>query len=110
MKKISRRNFLSICGAMAAVGAMTACGGSSSGSSTAASSTGSAAASAAERVMAARGAADAVDPVLAQELFPLKRAPRRGGLQHFTRIIAAADASAVQPKRREKLLCAPYRA
>ena len=32
MKKISRRNFLSICGAMAAVGAMTACGGSSSGS------------------------------------------------------------------------------
>lgn len=47
MKKISRRNFLSICGAMAAVGAMTACGGSSSGSSTAASSTGSAAASAA---------------------------------------------------------------
>lgn len=47
MKKISRRNFLSICGAMAAVGAMTACGGSSSGSSTAASSTGSATASAA---------------------------------------------------------------
>ena len=47
MKKISRRNFLSICGAMAAVGAMTACGGSSSGSSTATSSTGSAAASAA---------------------------------------------------------------
>ena len=43
MKKISRRSFLTVCGAAAAAAALTACGGSaSSASSTAASAAGSA--------------------------------------------------------------------
>ena len=46
MKKISRRSFLAVCGAMAATAALTACGGSSS--STAASSAASASAAAAD--------------------------------------------------------------
>ena len=45
MKKISRRSFLTVCGAVAAAAALTACGGSaSSASSTAASTTASSAA------------------------------------------------------------------
>ena len=45
MKKISRRSFLTVCGAAAAAAALTACGGSaSSASSTAASTTASSAA------------------------------------------------------------------
>ena len=39
MKKITRRSFLSVCGAAAAAAALTACGGSSSTASSAASST-----------------------------------------------------------------------
>ena len=37
MKKISRRSFLTVCGAAAAAAALTACGGSASSASTAAS-------------------------------------------------------------------------
>ena len=45
MKKISRRSFLTVCGAAAAAATLTACGGSaSSASSTAASTTASSAA------------------------------------------------------------------
>ena len=51
MKKISRRSFLAVCGAMAATAALTACGGSAS--SAAASSTSAAAGSAASSTAAA---------------------------------------------------------
>ena len=51
MKKISRRSFLAVCGAMAATAALTACGGSAS--SAAASSTSAAAGSAASSAAAA---------------------------------------------------------
>ena len=44
MKKISRRSFLTVCGAAAAAAALTACGGSASSASTAASPTASSAA------------------------------------------------------------------
>ena len=47
MKKISRRSFLTVCGAAAAAAALTACGGSASSASTTASSVASAASSAA---------------------------------------------------------------
>ena len=46
MKKITRRSFLTVCGAVAAAAALTACGGSASSASTAASSTASSAAAA----------------------------------------------------------------
>ena len=55
MKKISRRSFLTVCGAAAAAAALTACGGSSS-TSTAASSV--AASSAAASSAAASGSAN----------------------------------------------------
>ena len=51
MKKITRRSFLTVCGAVAAAAALTACGGS--GSSAAASSTSTAAGSAASSTAAA---------------------------------------------------------
>ena len=47
MKKITRRSFLTVCGAVAAAAALTACGGSASSASTAASSTASSAAASA---------------------------------------------------------------
>ena len=46
MKKISRRSFLAVCGAMAATAALTACGGSASSASTAAGSAASSTAAA----------------------------------------------------------------
>lgn len=46
MKKITRRSFLTVCGAAAAAAALTACGGSSSSASTAAGSAASSAAAA----------------------------------------------------------------
>ena len=46
MKKIDRRSFLAVCGAVAAAGVLTACGGSSSSSTAASSSTASSASSA----------------------------------------------------------------
>ena len=46
MKKITRRSFLTVCGAVAAAAALTACGGSASSASTAASSAASSAAAA----------------------------------------------------------------
>ena len=46
MKKITRRSFLTVCGAAAAAAALTACGGSASSASTAASSAASSAAAA----------------------------------------------------------------
>ena len=49
MKKITRRSFLAVCGAAAAVAALTACGGSASSASTTASSVASAASSTAEK-------------------------------------------------------------
>ena len=45
MKKIDRRSFLAVCGVVAAAGALTACGGSSSSSTAASSSTASSVAS-----------------------------------------------------------------
>ena len=57
MKKISRRSFLAVCGAMAATAALTACGGSSASSTSTASS---AAASSA----AASGAADGAEKIV----------------------------------------------
>ena len=55
MKKITRRSFLTVCGAVAAAAALTACGGSAS--SAAASSTSAAAGSAASSTSAAAGSA-----------------------------------------------------
>ena len=49
MKKISRRSFLTVCGAAAAAAALTACGGSASSASTTASSVASTASSTAEK-------------------------------------------------------------
>ena len=46
MKKITRRSFLTVCGAVAAAAALTACGGSAAASSTAAGSTASSTAAA----------------------------------------------------------------
>ena len=46
MKKIDRRSFLAVCGAVAAAGVLTACGGSSSSSTAASGSTASSASSA----------------------------------------------------------------
>ena len=48
MKKISRRSFLTVCGAAAAAAALTACGGSASSASTTASSVASSAAASSE--------------------------------------------------------------
>ena len=55
MKKITRRSFLTVCGAAAAAAALTACGGSSSSASTAAGSAASSAAAALSGNVAAGG-------------------------------------------------------
>ena len=55
MKKITRRSFLTVCGAAAAAAALTACGGSASSSSTAASSAAASAAAALSGNVAAGG-------------------------------------------------------
>ena len=55
MKKITRRSFLTVCGAAAAAAALTACGGSSSSASTAAGSAASSAAAALSGTVAAGG-------------------------------------------------------
>ena len=55
MKKITRRSFLTVCGAAAAAAALTACGGSSSSASTAAGSTASSTAAALSGNVAAGG-------------------------------------------------------
>ena len=55
MKKITRRSFLTVCGAAAAAAALTACGGSASSASTAASSAASSAAAALSGNVAAGG-------------------------------------------------------
>ena len=49
MKKISRRSFLTVCGAAAAAAALTACGGSASSASSTAASASTTASSAAEQ-------------------------------------------------------------
>ena len=55
MKKITRRSFLTVCGAAAAAAALTACGGSASSASTAAGSTASSTAAALSGNVAAGG-------------------------------------------------------
>lgn len=55
MKKITRRSFLTVCGAVAAAAALTACGGSAAASSTAAGSTASSTAAALSGNVAAGG-------------------------------------------------------
>ena len=55
MKKITRRSFLTVCGAAAAAAALTACGGSAAASSTAAGSTASSTAAALSGNVAAGG-------------------------------------------------------
>lgn len=55
MKKITRRSFIAVCGAVAAAAALTACGGSTSSTSTAASGSTSAAASSAAENAALSG-------------------------------------------------------
>mgnify|MGYP001390645691 CR=1 FL=1 len=55
MKKITRRSFLTVCGAVAAAAALTACGGSASSASTAAGSTASSTAAALSGNVAAGG-------------------------------------------------------
>ena len=55
MKKITRRSFLTVCGAVAAAAALTACGGSASSASTAASSAASSTAAALSGNVAAGG-------------------------------------------------------
>ena len=55
MKKITRRSFLTVCGAVAAAAALTACGGSASSASTAASSAASSTATALSGNVAAGG-------------------------------------------------------